>query len=355
MSQDEEFSHTGLQKSIQKIGQLYPILVNEKGEVLDGNNRLKDNPNPDKKVVVTKNRYEDLMVRASAHYRRRVSQEERKSVILEMAKEAEKLGIPKNKIASKIVDDLPHAESYVLRLIPDEYKDIQKASAGKQGADISQQKRDLEKAERKAMAARVQCSNPACLEFVPESDVMTVEGKPFCQKCAPAARVEALNREKAKKKLEQKPTKPTQVERYTDKLARMHNGVSRMDEVQHEKAKESVELRLLGWITEFQKEYLVVICKSDLTLTRTRGGIPQEIAVFWDGQDAHPDPDRDEANRAWAQEEQKRRLGVRMEVFARTYKAYSPALADSLWNELMEFVKELDKWDEKPAVQEESE
>jgi ParB/RepB/Spo0J family partition protein len=272
--------------------------------------------------------------------------------------------------AKQIADKVGMSYTWVVRYLPAEFKKEEKAQAGALGGQAkaeahreSQQsatslvaRAALEKAEREAMAVKVQCSNAACLEMVPEGKVITVGNKPYCEKCAPAARVELVNREKAQKRLDEKtakPTKPSQVESYTDKLARMHNQISKMYDVQHEKAKESSELRDLGWKSEFQKEYLVVVCKSDLTLTRTRGKVQQEIAVFWDGQDAHPEPEKDAANREWAAQQRQERLGVRMEVFARTYKAYSPALADKLWSELMEFVKELDKWDEGAAVEQE--
>jgi hypothetical protein len=138
----EDFNQSALQKSIKKTGQLYPVLVNQEGEILDGNHRADGNPDAETKIIKTKNRYEALMVRGNAHYRRRVPQEETQQLILEMAQEAEKTGMPKEEIAQKIVEDLPYSQQYILRLIPAEYKSPQKAEQGSKRNDSSREKRE---------------------------------------------------------------------------------------------------------------------------------------------------------------------------------------------------------------------
>jgi hypothetical protein len=138
LSEDEEFNQPTLAKSIKKIGQLYPSLVNQDGKVMDGNHRLDANPGGEKKVIHTVNRYEELMIRGNAHYRRRISKEETQQLILEMAREAEKLGLHKSEIAAKLVEDLPYSQSYILRLLPGDYKNVLKAEAGQKGADLVQ-------------------------------------------------------------------------------------------------------------------------------------------------------------------------------------------------------------------------
>ena len=132
MSQ-EDFNQLSLKRSIEKIGQLCPVIVNQDGKILDGNNRSAEIANPEKKVVVTKNRYEELMVRGNAHYRRRISQEETRQLIVEMANEAVKLGTPKNEVAKKLFEDLPYGESTILAHLPNEFKDAKKVESGHVG------------------------------------------------------------------------------------------------------------------------------------------------------------------------------------------------------------------------------
>jgi len=129
MSQ-EDFNQLSLKRSMQKVGQLYPVLVNQDGKILDGNHRSAELANPEKKTVETKNRYEELMVRGNAHYRRRVPQEETRQLVIEMANEAVKLGTPKNEVAKKLFEDLPYSEGYILELLPSEFKDTKKVESG---------------------------------------------------------------------------------------------------------------------------------------------------------------------------------------------------------------------------------
>jgi len=130
MSQ-EDFNQLSLKRSIEKVGQLYPVIVNQDGKILDGNHRSAEIVNPEKKVVQTKNRYDELKVRGNAHYRRRVPQEETRQLVVEMANEAVKLGTPKNEVAKRLFEDLPYSEGYILLLLPDDFKEKAKVEAGK--------------------------------------------------------------------------------------------------------------------------------------------------------------------------------------------------------------------------------
>jgi hypothetical protein len=339
----------GLKNSVKLRGPYEKVVLSADGKLVDGHQRKAADPDWPEEINPNLKTEEDIIlfeIDKNWHRTNKSDAWKRKRI--------EKLANLGNNV-DQVVHKTGIPQRTVYRYYPEGLKDKIKSDAGKASGEASSvatvatiSQDTLDRMREEAYSEVKECAN--CHLGFRLDQLKNVESKDYCPRCAPLIHVQHQNENKA-----QKPTRPTQVESYTDKVARMHNGVSRMDEVQHEKAKENSELRDLGWIVEAQKEYVVVVCKSDLTLSRTRGGVPQEVAVFWDGQDAHPDPDRDEANRAWAQEEQQRRLGVHMEVFARVYKAYSPALADKLWSELMEFVKELDKWDEKPAVQEDSE
>ena len=62
------------------------------------------------------------LIRAQANVHRRVGKEETKTQILRVAKGLERT-IPKERVASELADKmLPFSRSYILRLLPDEYK-----------------------------------------------------------------------------------------------------------------------------------------------------------------------------------------------------------------------------------------
>ena len=136
---EEEFSNENLAKT-KDDEELYPVLVAEDGEVLDGKHRVEAKPNWHKKTVSAKSRLEKILVRLKAHYRRRVPREETQALITELALELEKSGISKENVATELVKILPYSERYILLLLPLEYKRIEKVEAGKIGAAIFQQK-----------------------------------------------------------------------------------------------------------------------------------------------------------------------------------------------------------------------
>jgi len=144
MSEDQRFDTESLRKSVQQVGRLYPRLVNQDGKVLDGNHRADADKDWEVKVVPTENRFKELLVRAHAHHRRRVPQEETRALIEEMAETLVKDGVPTSEVATKLVDCLPYNENYVRSLIPEIYKNPVKAQAGQirgeKAAAISRQK-----------------------------------------------------------------------------------------------------------------------------------------------------------------------------------------------------------------------
>lgn len=135
MSEDQRFDAESLRKSIQQVGRLYPRLVNQDGKVLDGNHRADADKDWEVKVVPTENRFKELLVRAHAHHRRRVPQEETRALIEEMAEALVKDGVPTTEVATKLVDCLPYNENYVRRLIPEIYKNPVMSQLGQKGAE----------------------------------------------------------------------------------------------------------------------------------------------------------------------------------------------------------------------------
>ena len=141
---EEEFSNENLAKT-KDDEELYPVLVAEDGEVLDGKHRVEAKPNWHKKTVKAETRLEKIAVRARAHYRRRIPQSETQALILEAAKELEKLSVPKEKVASEIVERriFLYNENYIRQLLPLEYKQPKKVEAAKLGAQLTEQKKQL--------------------------------------------------------------------------------------------------------------------------------------------------------------------------------------------------------------------
>lgn len=140
MSSAEEFSKESLQKSMKVVGRLYPKLVNQDGKILDGVHRGEVDENWETKIIETKNRIDEILIRMHAHHRRRVPQEETQALILELAQELEKTGIQKENISTELIRILPYSQSYIWQLLPQEYKKPEKVEAGKISATITEQK-----------------------------------------------------------------------------------------------------------------------------------------------------------------------------------------------------------------------
>jgi len=134
MNEDQRFDVESLRKSVQQVGKLYPRLVNQDGKVLDGNHRADVDKDWEVKVIPTENRFKELLVRAHAHHRRRVPQEETRALIEEMAEALEKDGLPKTEIATKLIEALPYSENYTRSLIPDIYKNLAMSQLAEQKA-----------------------------------------------------------------------------------------------------------------------------------------------------------------------------------------------------------------------------
>jgi very-short-patch-repair endonuclease len=150
MKLDEE-ALAKLKKSIEIVGQLYGVVrcKQHPDRILMGRHRLA--------VLGDKARLFDLDVDAKAkelgyshdlmerliiyhsNIQRQVSKEERREELIEMAKQLEKEGLQKEKIARRIAElvSLDLTERYVYELLPDEYKEKVKMEAGKKGGEKS--------------------------------------------------------------------------------------------------------------------------------------------------------------------------------------------------------------------------
>jgi hypothetical protein len=158
----EDLTKDSLQKSVKIVGELYPVLTNQDGKILDGSHRIESNPKHYRKIVQTKNRTEEILVRVHAHHRRQVPQEETKAMLVELAKELEKDGIPKENVTAELYKLVPYTEQYVRRLLPEMYKQPEKVEAGRVGAQLTEQKLVSAQLVAQVVKSKVQC--PSCLK-----------------------------------------------------------------------------------------------------------------------------------------------------------------------------------------------
>ncbi len=112
-----------LKKSKDVIHELYPVLKDAHGNVIDGFHRLEADPNWKTETL------EDITtpvqlatVRIVANMRRKISKEERRLQLVALAEELVKEGVTKENVISKIVEKTTLSEDYVRRMLPVEYK-----------------------------------------------------------------------------------------------------------------------------------------------------------------------------------------------------------------------------------------
>ena len=127
----EEFSAEKLWQSIDKVGMLQKPIVTDKfisleetpDEVIEGVHRIRKDPNCPKEVVHCKDNLDKLIKKIHSHYRRRRPREETKGILMDVAAELEKTGIPKEKICAKVSEHVHpvYAYSYVHELLMSHY------------------------------------------------------------------------------------------------------------------------------------------------------------------------------------------------------------------------------------------
>ena len=304
----EEFSKQSLAKSEKVIGQLYPRLVNQEGKSLDGDHRFATNPKWETKVIQTKNRSQEILVSMHAHHRRRVPQQETKAMIVELAKELEQSGIPKEDIATELVKIAPYTKRYILMLLPTEFKKPIRVEAGKVAGEIFHQKTML--------SGLVGCDR--CL--VATREATQYKGETLCPSCLEKAKYKP---EKAKPQ----PTPKVDVTEYKPKetwpqrKAVMTPQVSKMEQ--------AVLLRLAekGLHPETQKQFCLRSTRPDYYFPKLN------LAIYLDGPVHKGREDRDEAIRELLQ----RRYGVKPVGIA--YEGTSQAAIDEIVNRIVEAAK----------------
>jgi len=127
-----------LKESKRSVRELYPILKDAHGNVIDGFHRLEIDPAWHDEIldwIKTPTQLWLARIIANTH-RRTVSREERAAQIRELAKSLmENDGVPKEEIVSTIAELTTFTERYVRNLLPDEYK--QRLGAGPSRVELS--------------------------------------------------------------------------------------------------------------------------------------------------------------------------------------------------------------------------
>jgi len=126
-----------LRRSAKDAGELYPVLIDENGEILDGRSRLKANPNWHKKELSGLDKIVKLKVKHHANWHRR--EINRQKVLTEIAEETGWRGL------NPFAVFLDVSEQTISKYLPQKYKDTTKSNARKNSVKPSLTKK-LEKA-----------------------------------------------------------------------------------------------------------------------------------------------------------------------------------------------------------------
>ena len=118
-----------LRVSKRRTCELYPVLVDAHGNVIDGLHRLKADPGWERRTlehIRTPAQLWLARIVANTH-RRTVSREERAEQLTGLAEALRDEGVPRAKIVSTIAELTTFSERYVRGLLPDDYKMMSKA------------------------------------------------------------------------------------------------------------------------------------------------------------------------------------------------------------------------------------
>ena len=129
MELDEEVVEN-LKRSREIIGEIDEVLLDKDGNIIDGKHRLKAYPGWKTKTIPVDYK-KGLLLRLHRNYRRNVSKEETRKILMELAEILKREGTPEEQIAREIVQISPYTETYTLSLLPKKYKQPKAVKAAK--------------------------------------------------------------------------------------------------------------------------------------------------------------------------------------------------------------------------------
>lgn len=140
ISEPRAGSHVASRKNIQTLkkgrevlGELYPILVDENGRIIDGNHRTVAGFKETKVLPWVKTPKDRIMARLWANHRRKVTESETSRAILELAVSLEREEkVAPEAVAARVVELSPFGKTLVYRYLPERFKQPAKVEAGKQ-------------------------------------------------------------------------------------------------------------------------------------------------------------------------------------------------------------------------------
>jgi hypothetical protein len=167
LSEEDELLLT-LRKLRELVGELYPVLVDEEGNIIDGWHRVKVNPNWHRKMVKCKDVSDKALVWLAAHARRSINPKELSVKMIQVAEKLLGEGVPRDQIVTKIAELTGYSERHVRRLLPAKYKAKEKARTSTVKLLYEEKPKPAEEkpAERKAPAKYLCPVCGAALAFV---------------------------------------------------------------------------------------------------------------------------------------------------------------------------------------------
>lgn len=110
-----------LRRSREQVGELEPVYTTPEGEVIDGKHRLKAYPGW-KTQTVQVDDLRKVIERIHRNIHRKMSKNETKKAVIQLALVFEKSGVPKEFLVDEIKKHLPFSEDYIRSMLPAKFK-----------------------------------------------------------------------------------------------------------------------------------------------------------------------------------------------------------------------------------------
>jgi hypothetical protein len=146
-----------LRSSTEKIGDLYPILEDFYGNIIDGKHRLEANKGwPRRRLENVKTERDRIIVKlVSNACRRTMSSQEKKDLLKEMGGVLLQEGVQRGEISKRISEESGMSYTWVMKYLPGEFKDQlqseRASSATRHGAEIAKILRILKPPRQKLL------------------------------------------------------------------------------------------------------------------------------------------------------------------------------------------------------------
>lgn len=315
-----------IKDSIPRVGHLYPVLKDAYGNVIDGLHRLRQDPSwPVKKLDNITDPLQLAIARLVANVcRRDVAAEEKTEWLRQIATMTG--WSPKD-----IADHLPVSYSWVIKYLPEEFKDKEKKTAASKGGEARAEAyresqdfgtRRMPESEdmRFTIDKTVECECCSLSTFFPQD----FEGHQVCRRCfreltEGKRTLPKKGPEKVTEKVRKKVTTPPKVkEPWPD---RMHARISNMHQAIIER------LQAEGIRFETEKEFCVQSTIADIYLP------DYDLPIYLDGEDVHKD--REERDMQLRELLAKR---YHKDVLSLSYKSNTKTQQDTVFNQIMEMI-----------------